>query len=79
MTDTTFPLVDSRGYPRTSWAVICFENAIGEEGCGRFYLTAKEYDLALRRPNQTWRCPHCGVESDWDDDNHADFSKRTKK
>ena len=37
------------------------------------YLTNKEYIQQLEKPDQTWRCPVCGYEAIWDDDNYEEF------
>ena len=57
--------------PKSPWAVVC--NGDAAEPCNGgelIYLTAKEYEAALSRPNQTWRCPYCKCEATWDDANY---------
>lgn len=39
-------------------------------GCGAFFLTKEEYKRQMRNDNQGWRCPSCGDDASWDDDNY---------
>lgn len=50
----------------TPYAIICSKH-------NQVFLTKVEYDYQMNFPNRTWRCPKCGEESDWDDDNYEDF------
>ena len=38
----------------------------------RCYLTAEQYDQQMSRPDSTWRCPVCGDEAQWDDQNYVE-------
>lgn len=54
----------------TPFAYICVTNIMGEEGCGKNYYTEEEYTRQLMRPNALWRCPCCGNDEGYfDDDN----------
>lgn len=51
----------------TPWAVYC------REGCQRgklIYLSEREYEAQMLRPDSLWRCPQCGEEAVWSDANY---------
>lgn len=52
----------------TPWAVTCGEAPMCSEGL--IFLTREEYDQQVNNPNATWKCPKCGGEAWWDDDNY---------
>lgn len=61
---------------KTPYAVICLPDPdMPREypGCGKVYLTEKQYLQQLDRPNQTWRCPACGSEASWDDEHYERY------
>ncbi len=63
--------------PRPYAQVICYE---AEIGCGGFVpLTKEQYDQQMMRPNQTWRCPRCLSEAEWDDFYWEQAEKRRLK
>jgi hypothetical protein len=64
-----FPPKDSHGRPRTAWAVYCLYGPFGR-GCGLVYLTEKEYSQQLDNPDARWKCPLCGYEAVWSDENY---------
>ena len=35
---------------------------------GRQSLTERQYDAAMDRPDDPWKCPVCGNPAEWDDD-----------
>lgn len=49
--------------PKSIWGVICFEH--GKQG-----LSGMQYDVQMRRPDATWKCPVCGNEANWDDERY---------
>ena len=49
----------------TPWAVICSMH-------GRMFLTKAQYDAQMNQPDLRWRCPCCGEDANWDDDNYED-------
>jgi hypothetical protein len=56
------------------YAVICDgEFCNGAQGKRRVFLTKEQYDKQMMRPDSTWRCPHCGEEAIWDDDNYEKY------
>jgi hypothetical protein len=69
-----YPLIDQHGRPRTPYAVHC-EGPwdLPGGGHGLVYLTRKEYDHQMSRPDTTWRCPICKYEAPWDDTNYETF------
>lgn len=52
---------------QTPWAVICPTH-------GQVFLTDKEYESQMDKPNSVWFCP-CGQESEWDDDNYEAMAR----
>ena len=51
-----------RGEP-TPFAVYCLTH-------GKVYLTHAEYSRQLSLANETWRCPKCGNDAQWDGANY---------
>lgn len=55
---------------RTPYAVDCPGNAWGHEfACGKTYLTSKGYKHQMSFVNVGWKCPICGADAYFDDDN----------
>lgn len=54
----------------TPWAVHC------KGGCTPpfqlIYLTEEECIRQMEQPWATWRCPRCGGEASWDDQNYEE-------
>ena len=48
---------------RTPYAVLCDDH-------GQRFLTEAQYDQQMSRPDALWRCPRCGENAYWDDDNY---------
>lgn len=48
---------------RTPYAVLC-------DNHGQQFLTLKQYDHQMSRPNSLWMCPRCGESAHWDDDEY---------
>lgn len=42
---------------------------------GPVFLSKSGYDAQMDRPDRAWRCPHCGNETQWDDDNFEDSAR----
>lgn len=58
----------------TPYATICEgDSSIGWRGCGQQFMTEEYYTFQLSSPNATWRCPSCGMEAQWDDDNYEKY------
>ena len=59
----------------TAYAVNCTDPfGLGEgTGCGLVYMTTQEYGRQLLKPDRTWRCPSCGGEAFFDDENYESF------
>jgi hypothetical protein len=53
----------------TAWAVHCPSH-------GKVYLTKKEYDAQMNRPDSRWMCPICTELAWWDDDHYEEFVDR---
>ena len=69
---------DAIGKP-SPWAVYCFEGPIeGYPGCGKVYLTEHQYDVQMSAANKSWRCPNCGQEANWDDENYESWLPEDK-
>jgi len=47
----------------TRWATHCREH-------GKVYMTFAEYENAMARPNERWKCPVCGALASFDDDQY---------
>lgn len=47
----------------TRYAVQC-------EGCGRVFLTEREFSRQVEHPTLKWECPRCGAVATWDDENY---------
>lgn len=54
------------GNQKTPYAVDC------EGGCGKSYLSEEEYDRQMSNIDARWKCPKCGGEAWFDDDNYED-------
>lgn len=64
------------GRQQGPYAVICHGPwDMPGHGCGKVYLTAKEYEEQMNRPDTTWRCPLCRYEADWDDENYEAWER----
>ncbi len=48
---------------RTPYAVLCDDH-------GQQFLTEKQYNHQMSRPDSLWRCPKCGESAHWDDDEY---------
>ena len=48
---------------RTPYAVLCDDH-------GQQFLTPKQYDHQMSRPDSLWMCPRCGESAHWDDDEY---------
>ena len=63
----------------TPYAVYCKGNSILDEeagkylSCGLVFLTYTEYVKQMNKPNALWRCPNCGSDAQWDDDNYEEW------
>lgn len=53
---------------RTAYAVICPRH-------GQVFLSLHEYDQQMDRPSDFWRCPLCGLHSEFDDNNYDDWTE----
>ena len=53
---------------QTPWAVVCREH-------GQVFLTDKEYDAQMDDPDALWKCPLCGRQAEWDDDNYEAMAR----
>lgn len=51
---------------RTPYAVLCDEH-------GQRFLTVKQYDHQMSRPDSLWMCPVCGDSAYWDDGNYEEY------
>ena len=51
---------------KTPWAIHCRTH-------GQVFLTHDEYGRQMRDMNSLWKCPICGHNSQWDDDNYDLF------
>lgn len=59
----------------TPWAIICpnfrqllLESGVPDrEGLGLVFLTEEQYLSQLRSPDDSWKCPGCGSDAQWDD------------
>jgi transposase-like protein len=63
---------------KTPWAVICLASHELGKPCNngeRIYLTKKEYMKQLSNPDARWKCPKCGYDASFDDENFQDFEK----
>lgn len=61
---------ETYGRPRTQYAVDCAgPDYTIAPGHGIVYLTEKEYEVQMLRPDARWRCPLCYGDAVWDDDN----------
>lgn len=40
---------------------------------GPVFLTEKEYDFQMNRPDRTWCCPICQEDAKWDDENYERY------
>ena len=49
---------------KNPFAIVCEEH-------DRQYLTIRQYNSQLGRPNTLWLCPVCGCTAEWDDLNYA--------
>jgi len=62
----------------TPYAVHCVETFdVGKPPCNGgdlIYLTAEGYDSQMSMPDARWKCPRCGGQAIWSDDN---FEERT--
>ena len=57
-----------------------YEAVIVCEEHGYVALSEKEYSQQLSDPNNFWKCPLCGLDSKWsDDDNEAWYENLHKK
>lgn len=63
MTEEEGSVMSRESREPTAFAVLC-------QDCGQVFLTAEEYERQMANANQTWRCPRCGQEADWDDANY---------
>ena len=58
----------------TPYAVWCVETFdVGKPPCnsGRLiYLTDAEYSRQMELPDAVWKCPRCGGEAQWSDENY---------
>lgn len=54
----------------SQYRVVCTGLLEDDQNCGPQYLTEKQYEEQLRRPNRRWQCPCCNAEAWWDDDWH---------
>jgi len=73
-----FPDVDLHERVRTPWAVECLGYGGGGKSgngpsCGLVYLSRDEYNAQLMAAGINWRCPICGMDATWNDDNHDEF------
>jgi hypothetical protein len=57
---------------RTPYAVDC-EGPLPEFKCGKTYLTLKGYNHQMSFPDAQWKCPVCGCNAWFDDENFEDF------
>ena len=60
----------------TPWGVHCIgvDIGVGYQVCNSgniIYLTKKEYSRQLSQANSVWKCPLCGRDAWWDDDNYS--------
>ena len=63
----------------TPYAVICPGDAWGaEHACGKTFLTEKAYNHAMTQGAVRWKCPVCGGNADFDDNNLENFHKPKK-
>lgn len=67
----------------TPYAIKChgIDPSCGAGPCteGLVYLTEEEYENQMNDPWKTWRCPRCGGDATWDDDNYEKFLERLDK
>jgi uncharacterized C2H2 Zn-finger protein len=40
---------------------------------GQVYLTNKGYTQQMMAANSLWKCPHCGLNAYWDNDNYDEM------
>jgi len=52
----------------TPYAVDC-DGLLPEHACGKIYLTLKGYMHQIKHPDARWKCPICGADAWFDDDN----------
>jgi hypothetical protein len=50
----------------TPWATIC-------NSCGKVYLSLEFYTRQMQAAWSTWRCPCCGQEAEFDNENFENF------
>jgi predicted RNA-binding Zn-ribbon protein involved in translation (DUF1610 family) len=57
---------------RTPWAVYC---RCSQHEEGLIFLTSHGYNMQMSNPDALWRCPSCGEEGSWDDDNYEAYEE----
>ena len=60
----------------TAWAVRCLAAHEMAPPCNEgklIFLTYAEYMRQMNRPDSLWKCPYCGYEACWDDNNYESF------
>jgi len=60
---------------KSPYAVLCDHD---EGETERVYLTEAQYNAQMKKPDSLWRCPHCGLSADWDDDNYENYINEEK-
>lgn len=62
----------------TPYAVHCLgiDPTCGAGPCteGLVFLTLQEYKYQMSHPSNTWRCPRCNGDAEWDDDNYEKWA-----
>lgn len=69
--------VAAESVERTPYGVFCVETFdVGKPPCNDgkiIYMTAECYDQQMGAPDSKWRCPRCGGEAHWSDDNYESY------
>jgi len=56
----------------TPYAVVCV-GLLSDFSCGTTYLTEKGYIHQMRFADMGWKCPICGADAFFDDENFEEF------
>jgi hypothetical protein len=64
----TYPLPVDFSNVDTPWAVNCPHH-------GLVFLSNHGYNKQMNHSNHTWRCPMCGEEAWWDDENYEKYNE----
>lgn len=63
----------------TPYAVWCTGSANPPEyypcSSGLIYITPQDYERQMADADAKWKCPICGSDAVWDDDNYGDWTE----